>query len=164
MTFYFFELSRYILAVLSRRCSKIVTMNNLFIWNENIRLLFLDEICIINLYYFSLCIFLLIRTLQNPTFFVFSCPKRNKPGFDYVDMETIIAYWKIQSNVAPFLKNPSKYCKNANYDRHSFGQKFGGQKFSADKIAENWAQCRKFCPSKIFVRRKFCPPNFCPIR
>ena len=44
------------------------------------------------------------------------------------------------------------------------GQKFGGQKLSADKSAEISGWCRKFCPPKIFVRRKFCPPNFCPIR
>ena len=33
-------------------------------------------------------------------------------------------------------------------------------KNSADKIAENLAWRRKFCPPKNFVRRKFCPPNF----
>ena len=57
-----------------------------------------------------------------------------------------------------------KYHKNTNYAMYSVGQKFGGQKFSADKSAENSSRCRKFCPPNIFVRRKFCPPNFCPIR
>ena len=35
------------------------------------------------------------------------------------------------------------------------------------KLAKNVeisAWCRKFCPTKYFVRRKFCPTKFCPIR
>ena len=34
----------------------------------------------------------------------------------------------------------------------------------ADKTVEISAWCRKFCPTKYFVRRKFCPTKFCPIR
>ena len=29
---------------------------------------------------------------------------------------------------------------------------------------KNSSRCRKFCSPNIFVRRKLCPPNFCPIR
>ena len=38
------------------------------------------------------------------------------------------------------------------------------EKFSTDKTAENSNRCRNFCPPKNFVRRKLCPPKFCPIR
>ena len=34
----------------------------------------------------------------------------------------------------------------------------------SDKSVEISAWCRKFCPTKYFVRRKFCPTKFCPIR
>ena len=34
----------------------------------------------------------------------------------------------------------------------------------SDKTAEISAWCRKFCPTKYFVRRKFCLTKFCPIR
>jgi len=34
----------------------------------------------------------------------------------------------------------------------------------SDKTVEISAWCRKFCPTKYFVRRKFCPTKFCPIR
>ena len=33
-------------------------------------------------------------------------------------------------------------------------------KISADKTAENLTCCRKFSPTKSFVRRKFCPPKY----
>ena len=37
-------------------------------------------------------------------------------------------------------------------------------KNSSDKIVEISDWCQKFCPTKDFVRRKFCPTKFCPVR
>ena len=61
----------------------------------------------------------------------------SKGQIHHADIATILASCKIQSIVASFSRDPTKHCKNTNYGKHSFGQKFGGQKFSADKIAEN---------------------------
>ena len=47
----------------------------------------------------------------------------------------------------------------------NFVQRFNTKvRQKSDKIVEISAWCRKFCPTKYFVRRKFCPTKFCPIR
>ena len=44
------------------------------------------------------------------------------------------------------------------------GKKEIDEKISSDKTAEISTWCRKFCPPKNFVRPKFCPTIFYPIR
>ena len=54
--------------------------------------------------------------------------------------------------------------------KHKFHQIKISDKNSSEKIirrhksVEILAWCRKFCPSKSLIRRKFCPTNFCSVR
>ena len=73
---------------------------------------------------------------------------------DDILKKTILAVIKMKDKKKKFLKGEQKIDKTYTLSG----------KNSSDKSVEISAWCRKFRPTKYFVRRKFCPTKFCPIR